>query len=338
MKNDTILMMARPCCLATVGVVVATLACTPAPCPTPGESGIPATIQQYAELDLTLFGGTAVDITVEAEGGGPLPEDLRLEDDRLRGAPLVSGTTTLFFSGTSVGDGTCTATPFRDLEATFLVEPVACDATTFASRCDGAVAERCDFGQVVREDCDTLELAQLSADAPPVSLGETRCELVLEQATCVSTSSSCGTPYRDLILVDDDTTFRGSTPCDEGEACVVSWSDDLGTYEGACDLDVIGVGAACAALGPEGSDGRPVCLDGRYLLTLPVAGDTTDPCAAGLLPRVVDCAGHGAECVESVTGLPSCQVPAGAVCPVNADELVCPDGGGCGLGRTCPGS
>jgi hypothetical protein len=64
--------------------------------------------------------------------------------------------------------------------------------------------------------------------------------------------------------------------------------------------------------------------------------------AAGGFSLVVPAPGAWSPWIDDPAGLgrkwapASCEVPAGADCPAGADELVCSDGGGCGVGRTCP--
>jgi hypothetical protein len=89
----------------------------------------------------------------------------------------------------------------------------------------------------------------------------------------------------------------------------------------------------CALLGPTGSAGNPVCIDGALLVRVDAL--TTDPCGSGLEPVVVDCVALGATCDNVGADGPRCVLADGATCPASHPFLRCSDGS-CGLdGRVC---
>jgi len=248
-----------------------------------------------------------------------------LDGRRVTGRPRDVGTHTFLLQATFSGADCAPAS--AAVEVTTEIVDVPCDTDTFVSSCEGALLESCEFDIRTITDCAAIEIRD-DFDNP---LGATTCGETRGVTTCVAASDVCGLPYR--IAGGGSGTgedlFVTYAPCPGKDVCLVG-GDDIGRCVATPDHDTV-----CELLGPTGSAGNPVCIDGALLVRVDAL--TTDPCASGLEPVVVDCVALGATCAEAGPDGPRCLLPDGATCPAGHPFLRCVDGS-CGLdGRVCGG-
>jgi hypothetical protein len=292
-----------------------------ADCATSEVTGWPATITNYEPVDFTLFPEVEGDVAIVVDGF--LPAGLSLDGRRVTGRPRDAGAYTLLLQATFSGADCAAAS--TSVEVTTEIVDVPCDADAFVSRCDGALLESCEFDVRTITDCAAIELRD-DADNP---LGAMTCGETRGASACVTASDVCGLPYR--VSGGGSGTGEGLfvtyAPCPGNDVCLVG-GDVIGRCVATPDHDTV-----CALLGPTGSAGNPVCIDGALLVRVDAL--TTDPCGSGLEPVVVDCVALGATCDNVGADGPRCVLADGATCPASHPFLRCSDGS-CGLdGRVC---